>query len=132
MLCATADTRLFALPPPRPSHIIHPPGSIHPHPHQFQSTWRSRRIVCRHSAFAIDKKIEAFFRRLGQLVYRHTYKFLFIPIVVAILLSAGLVLVDEEFDPEKLYTPDSDLDDAPSFDEQGKVEARFGFRAREG
>lgn len=77
---------------------------------------------------AIDKKMEAFFRRLGQLVYRHTYKFLFIPIVVAILLSAGLVFMDEEFDPEKLYTPD----DAPSFDEQGKVEASFGFPAREG
>ena len=56
-------------------------------------------------------------------MYRHTYKFLFVPIVVAILLSAGLVFVDEEFDPEKLYTPD----DAPSFDEQDRVEASFGF-----
>ena len=79
---------------------------------------------------AVDRKIEAFFRRLGQLVHRHTYKFLIIPLVLALLGATGLRHLEEEFDPEKLYTP-VDVG-SPSFNEQAQVEATFGFPAREG
>eukprot|EP00051_Salpingoeca_urceolata_P035122 m.28290 g.28290 ORF g.28290 m.28290 type:complete len:877 (+) comp8799_c0_seq1:695-3325(+) len=75
------------------------------------------------TSVAINEVVFQNFQKLGESVADHPRLFIAVPVFIMICFAAGMATLDIEYNPERLYTPQS----SESFDHRDIVEETFGY-----